>query len=732
MAQHIKGITVEIGGDVSGLTKALKTLNKDINSTQSELQRVERLLKMDPQNVVLLEQKQELLAKAIQQTTTKVEALKAAKAKADKEMAAGTQINERQYRELERQIISSELSLQGLKDKAAQTENVINKVDEKPIKEVERAADQASDALDDAQKSASNFGDYLKAGTIIEGVKGIASAISDVAEQSQEYSKVMGTLETSSEAAGYTADQTNEAFYQLFWVLGDTQAAATATANLQALKLEQGELNKMLELTVGAWATYGDSIPIDGLAESINETIRVGQVTGTFADVLNWGSREGETFGVMLKENTEANKAWNDAVMEAESAEDFFNLALQDASTQGERANIVMQAMASQGLADTAHAWYQNNKDIVNANDAQLEFMDSAGELAKRIEPVKTAIQEGGNQILDTFLGLSDEIDFNALADKIDQVFTTVSNVITFLVQNKDAVLSVLSGIAAGLVALNIAKFIGDLKSGIGVVTAISSAFPLLGGVISALTNPVFLVSAAVVALVALIVTKGQEIIGILQSVDDFLQGVFTVDWTNIFGPVLGNILNAFFTNISNIWNGIKQIFEGVINFIQGVFTGNWQQAWEGVKQIFSGVWDTFVGIVKAPVNAIIGLINGLIGAINMAIGGLNSLKISVPDWIPGIGGKSFGFNIPSIPTIPYLAKGGTVLSGSAIVGEAGPELLTVGPGGTRVQPLTNSGGTAKGGAAVTIENVTFYGYTPQQGRALVRDLNRQLGRLYV
>lgn len=710
MADRIKGITVEIGGDVSGLNKALKTLNKDINSTQSELQKVERLLKMDPQNIVLLEQKQELLAKAIQQTTAKVEALKTAKAKADKEMAAGTQINEKQYRELERQIISSELSLQGLKDKAAQAENVINKVDEKPIKEVERAADQASDALDDAHKSASNFGDYLKAGTIIEGVKGIASAISDMAEQSQEYRKVMGTLETSSEAAGYTADQMNEAFYQLFWVLGDTQAAATATANLQALKLEQGDLNKMLELAVGAWATYGDSIPIDGLAESINETIRVGQVTGTFADVLNWGSREGETFGVMLKENTEANKEWNDAVMAAESAEDFFNLALQDASTQGERANIVMQAMASQGLADTANAWYQNNKDIVNANNAQLEFMDSAGELAKRIEPVKTAIQEGGNQVLDTFLGLSDEIDFNALADKIDQVFTAVSNVITFLVQNKDAVLSVLSGIATGLVALNIAKFIGDLKGGIGVVTALSNTFPLLGGAISALTNPVFLVSAAVVALVALIVTKGQEIIGILQSVDDFLQGVFAVDWANIFGPVLGNILNAFFTNISNIWNGIKQIFEGVINFIQGVFTGDWEQAWEGVKQIFSGVWDTFVGIVKAPINAIIGLINGLIGAINWVVNKINGISFTNP-----FTGTVYGFNIPNIPTIPYLAKGGILSQGSAIVGEAGPELLTMMGSRAMVQPLTSQNKTTNLGGI----NITVYGAPGQNVQEL-------------
>lgn len=133
----------------------------------------------------------------------------------------------------------------------------------------------------------------------------------------------MGTLETSSEAAGYSAEETSEAFSQLYRALGDDQSAATTTANLQAIGASQKDINSLISSAVGAWAKYGDSIPIDGLAESINETIRAGQVTGTFADVLNWGSKEGETFGVMLKENTEENEDWNKAVQDASSAEDF-------------------------------------------------------------------------------------------------------------------------------------------------------------------------------------------------------------------------------------------------------------------------------------------------------------------------------------------------------------------------------------------------------------------------
>lgn len=196
---------------------------------------------------------------------------------------------------------------------------------------------------------------------------------------------------------------------------------------------------------------------------------------------------------------------------------------------------------------------------------------------------------------------------------------------------------------------------------------------------------------------------------------------------------MLGEYLNAFFANVQNIWNAIMEIFTGVIDFIRGVFTGDWERAWQGVQTIFKGIFDGLVAVAKSPINGIIGLLNMAINAINELINGLNSLSFDVPEWVPFLGGKSWGFNLPNLPNIPYLAKGGTVLSGSAIVGEAGPELLTVGPGGTRVQPLTNTGGAGgKGFTPVTVGEMNFYGYTPQQSREMAREINRELGRLLV
>lgn len=565
------------------------------------------------------------------------------------------------------------------------------------------SVDDVADSIGDAAKEAqgADFGDVLGAGSIIEGAKSIIDSIGQVIDETGEYRRIMASLDTSSKQAGYTADQTSEAYYQLYWALGDEQSAATALANLQALNLEQGDLMDMLDLVTGAWATYGDSIPIDGLAESINETIRTGTVTGTFADVLNWGSREGETFGVMLKDNTEANQEWNDAVNDAVTAEDFFNLALQDAGSQTERANLLMQAMADQGLAATADAWYQNNQDIVAANDAQLTFTENAAQLAERVAPAVNAVKAGFNDLFAAALQATEGIDFQAVADGITAAFN-------FLIENKDVIVSDLAVIAAGIAAMKLAQFATDVGNVISKTATLAETFPALGSVVTALTGPFGLVIAAVTGVLLVINTFGDQIKAVLQSVDDFLQNVFATDWTNIFGPVLGEILNGFMVNVKSVWDSIKSVFDGVIDFIRGVFTGDWERAWTGVKEIFGGIFGGLVSLVKAPINRIISLVNGAIGGINTLINGVNS--------IPGV-------NITNIPKIPLLAKGGIVRSGSAIVGEAGPELLTVLGNRTIVQPLSShyavASGSGGGGAVVPNINITVYGAEGQDENAL-------------
>lgn len=262
---------------------------------------------------------------------------------------------------------------------------------EAELEDVGKEATESAGSIDDLF-SVDNMAKGLGVAAAVGGVKELGSALMGVVTETQEYRKIMASLEVSSQKAGYSAKETAAIYSQLYGVLGDQQTAATAAANLQAMNLEQEQLVELTNAAIGAWATYGDSIPIDGLAEAVNETVKAGQVTGTLADVLNWGSKEGETFGVTMKENTKANEEWNKAVEACTSAEDYFNLALSECNTAAERQQLVMDILAKQGLADAGKAWRENNKDIVAVNEATAEYDKAVAHLGETLAPVAAAL----------------------------------------------------------------------------------------------------------------------------------------------------------------------------------------------------------------------------------------------------------------------------------------------------------------------------------------------------
>lgn len=138
-------------------------------------------------------------------------------------------------------------------------------------------------------------------------------------------------------------------------------------------------------------------------------------------------------------------------------------------------------------------------------------------------------------------------------------------------------------------------------------------------------------------------------------------------------------------TKCSEVWENIKGVFDGVVTWIDNTFSVGWSNAWNGIKNTFKTIFDSLVNIAKKPLNLVITMVNAVISGVNKMIKALNNLNIDVPDWVPGIGGESFGFNFDTISPIPMLAKGGIVDSPTlAMVGEAGKEA---------VMPLENNTG---------------------------------------
>ena len=620
---RIEGIIIKLGGDASGLNEEIRSVEENAKDTQSELKKIERLLKMDPGNITLLKQKQDLLNQSIDKTENYIKALRDEKDKADAKMASGTEINEKAYRELEREIEANEITLRDARKQAEKLAAEMRDIDAGNLRDVEDAADKAADALQDASKQGSVFGDVLKAEVLSDAAGSLIDTMKDLSEETREYRKIMASLEVSSEAAGYSAEQTEEAYKRFYGILADDQSAATATANLQALNLNQGRLMQLIDASIGAWSRYGDSISIDSLAEAINHSAQLGEVQSSLADVLEWA-------GLSV---------------------DDFNAKLQACNSTSERADAILMMMANQGLLQAGKGWRENNQSMVEANEAGADLQEQMAQLGEKLEPLITKLTTMITAVLEWFNGLDDGTQ--------NFILGTVA-----LVAALGPLIAAFSSIGGAVT--NLLPMLPKLKTMFTAVKAAITAVPISG------------LAGGIVTLVAIIATKGDEIQAMLEQFNSWLQEKFAFDFTQVFSQGLGGTINGFVQIVKSAWDIIHAILNGLIDFIRGFFTGNWERAWNGIGDIVMGIFRGLENAGRGIMNFFIGLVNSIIDGINFVYTGLNR--------IPGV-------NIGFEDHIPMLASGGTVWSGSAIVGEAGPELLTVSGGKAVVTPLTPSTG---------------------------------------
>ena len=356
-----------------------------------------------------------------------------------------------------------------------------------------------------------------------------------------------------------------------------------------------------------------------------------------------------------------------------------------------------------------ANAWFGITLFSKNSAKNFMKAKNSTGGISKNTGKIKKDLQttpfDEMNVLNDTSSsGTSGGAGGGAIAPSIDPSLFAgkVPDWLKWIADNKDLILSVMAGITAGLLAWKLgldgikALGIGLLITGIiytiqslidylndpswenfgKIIQGIGIAIIGLGALIGSVP---LMVAGAIVLIVGTIVKYWEQIKSFLQQGIDWLKG--KSEWIHeMFGDEIGDlydfivdILQDTLNMFDGLFSGIKQIFDGIIKIIKGVFTGDWKQAWEGLKQVVAGVFNSLWSIVKYPLNMII-------SGLNTLIRGANRIHFNVPDWVPGIGGKQFGFNIPEIPK---LAKG-TILNnpghgvpvagGKALAGEAGRE----------------------------------------------------------
>ena len=395
----VRQITTEISiKNEAEFRKQMKAVNNSLSGMKSEMAKVSAEFDGQANSAEALRKKQAILQQQYDQQKEKVQALarmlESAKSAYD-ENSDVVLSYQRQLNTATVELIKFDRELKNTDkylDEAAQSaDGTASSIDEFG-KAVKDAGDEGSKGMGQLKEAFGQLGEAAKSGDIngvvaalgsmkgvlvggaaVAGAKALADGIINITESTKEYRTILGTLEVSSKQAGYTQEQTTEIYKKFQAVLGDTQKAATATANLQALGLSQENLRTIMEQAIGAWATYGDSIPIDSLSESINETVQVGKVTGVFADALNW----------------------------AGTSEDEFNERLAACADTTERANLVLQQLSEQGLQATGQAWVENNQDIIAANTAQEAMNESMAQLGEALQPASSFLLEYGAALVD-------------------------------------------------------------------------------------------------------------------------------------------------------------------------------------------------------------------------------------------------------------------------------------------------------------------------------------------
>lgn len=647
---RVKGITIEIGGDATGLSKALEGVNKSINSTQSQLKDVNKLLKLDPGNTELLRQKQQLLSKAVEQTTDRLESLKQAEAQLK---ASGVDENSEQFMALRREIIETESSLDSLTQAANSSNAALSKI-ANTADEIGAKAQKVADATSGLSKVAG------------AGLAAAGGAVVKIVDAYADSEQLIGGVETLFKDSAGEIKRSAANAYQTAGLSANEYMETVTSFSASLISSLAGDTRKA--------ASYAD-MAITDMADNAN---KMGTDIGMIQNAYSGFARGTYT---MLD-----------------------NLKIGYAGSQSEMERLLADAEALSGVKYDISSF----ADIVDAIHVVQTEMGITGTTAKEAaETVSGSVSSFKSSVSNLVAGMGDaDADMDQLTGNVVASFETMAaNILPVLRNIWD---NLPGGAKFALGAMGVMAAISPIAGGIakisGAVSSLTKILPTLGTAFkAAFTNPV----TWIVALVALLALKGDEIQGILQKVDNFLQGVFAKDWTEVFGPVLGEVVNGFFANLKNIWDSIKQILDGIIDFIRGVFTGDWERAWQGVLGLFEGIFGMLGSVAKVPINAIISLLNGAINGINRMIDGLNSIHFDIPDWVPLLGGKSFGLNLRHLGNIPYLAKGGILSQGRAIVGEAGPELLTMSAGRAVVQPLTNNSTTNHNLGGV---NVYVYG----------------------
>ncbi|RGG90606.1 hypothetical protein DWW71_08580 [Ruminococcus sp. AF16-50] len=637
----IKGITIKIGGDTTGLDKALKETNKKSRELESELKAVDKALKLDPNNVTLVKQKQDLLKDSIKETKSKLDVLKEAQSQVTAQYKKG-EIDAGQYRAFQRELETTKSKLSSLKDEKKNV-NAIgtafketkDKV-EPVIKKVEKVGSAIGGAASKAVKftatlgkidtamigkAADGFKKYTQ--TIGVGLAAVTTALAANVETSREWNSDMTKLKTNAETSGNNFDFMKSKMQDLVAITGESDSSIEALSNLMAIGFSDEQMTPAINALSGAVEKFPDTLKIESLSDSLQETLATGAATGQFSELIG---RIGDSV-------------------------DDFNAGLQNCTSEAERQQYALDWLANSGLSEINNEYQSANKSTLDYERASFELQDALASLGTAFTPVMAGAKGMAADFLTKSLPAVQK-----LSGGFTQLFNGVSSLLDAydsggldgLIEQIPVVISGLFSSASETLAENAPTLITASTTVLtSIIQSLAQSAPsLINSILPSLLNGFFgLINALVSTIPTLVPELVQGAItlflGLIDGLNDVIKQLM---------PMLPSLIKQI---TDTLIENLPAIIEGGFQLLTGLITGLTKCTPDLINAIIAlipvitdSLTENLPALVKAGMELIVALAQGLPQALPDLIDALPDIISAIIDGFKEVDWLDLGANI--------------------------------------------------------------------------------------
>ena len=657
MANKIKGITIEIGGDTQKLTKALEGVNKQSRDLQGELRQVERLLKLDPKNTELLVQKQKLLGDAISNTRDKLETLKEAERQVQQQFERG-EIGEEQYRAIQREVIKTEQNLEKLERQLKETNNSWKDVADNLDKFGKKSTEIGKDLSKKVTAPIVGTGAAaLKMGSDFTDALAKVSTLADTTQVSMDDLK-LGILDISN-ATGIAASEISGSVYDALSAGVDTADVLDyVQSNVMLVKAGFTDMGTAIDATSTILNAYGEKaydvskigdilvktqdegkISVDELGKNLGRVIPTASSLGINMDQL------GASYAIMTAKGQNASIATtnlnsmlgelgktgskSDKALREMTGKSFKEL-INEGSSVGDVLGLLDEHAQNTGLslADMFGSTTAGSAALTLLSDGVDEFNNkvdimnnSTGTMAENFEKLKTPSEEmrvAINKIKNVMIELG-EIILPVLSTFAEQI-SKVAEKFAGLDDSTKKIIVVIAGLVAaiGPLLIVIGQISLGLSSIIGLFGGATAATGGLSAALGALAGPVGIAIAAIAAIIVILIhfwNTNEEFRENVKQIWNQIKELFSVVMnairdtvTTIYNAIkefweqnseqIKGITDAVWNTIAGIFNAVTEIIQGILDVFIGLFTGDWERFGQGLTTIWEGLWAGIQAII--------------------------------------------------------------------------------------------------------------------------------------